>query len=344
MYCLGRNQENDTSVLADFAYSNFDGKHIGRKSDPHMIRVEAGALEKVSFASHNAVARHVAGQFTTDGQKVAAVAPLPYFWHLINNTATYRLYETFVQSGLHPKVAHLHTGDDYRYYHPIVADDLIAVTCELTRLYDREGRQGPMRFIEDLWQFRNQDNVLVGELVRKAVTVRYVTERKPAKMGTAPDVKAEVPAGRFSTIGPVNDRPYQTAALFDSKLSAYEHDIGPVTWTMMIQWMGAVDDYSRTHYDWDYAKERDFPGGIPIVAGPHMGALMLAPVSSWIGPDAWVEEFNHIQRHPVHPNDRLTTVGITRPLGDDKDRIRIEAWLLNEDKEVVNWADFLVCR
>jgi len=343
LYNVWRNFDDAQSILADFAYSNWDPKHLGRKSDPYMISIERGAIEKVAYASGNAMPWHASSEAIGDGLFSTPMAPLPFYWHLINNTPTYRVYEQFVQEGLDRNVAHLHTGDDYRFFHPIVPGDTIAVTCELTVLYEKQGRAGPMKFIEDVWSFHNQHNMLAGQLVRKAVTIYYTAERQPATPEAAPDVASLVPRNRLTSLDRKAWKRPIAANIFDGVRAGYTQEIGPITWTMMVQWMGAVDDYARTHYDWDYAVERGFPDESPIVAGPHMGALMIAPVLAWAGPSAVIEEFRHIQRHQINPNERMATFGYTEPMpSGDTDRMQVQSWLIDDEKRVRNWGTFVV--
>jgi hypothetical protein len=336
--------EGADSVLADFAYSDWDPKHLERRSDAHIVTIEPGAMRKVAFASGNALPWFTTNEPLADGRVSAPMASLPFYWNLINNTKTYRVYEQFVQDGLSRNVAHLHTGDDYFNFHPILPGDTIATTVELKVLYEKQGRAGPMKFIEDVWSFRNQHNVLAGQLVRKAVTIYYNKERKPAEPQQAPELSSLVPKDRITSLEPQAWRHPKPVDVFDGKPRGYSQDIGPISWTMMVQWMGAVDDYARTHYDFDYAIERGFPGETPIVAGPHMGALMIAPVLALAGRDAWIEEFRHIQRHQINPKERMSTFGVTAPVPGDRNRVQVTSWLVDDKGRTRNSGTFVLRR
>lgn len=345
MFCLGRNLTGVKSILSDFAVSGYDQSYIGHKSEPFMIGVDRSALEKAAYASGCAVPWHANADTLEDGSVVQPVAALPFYWYLLNNTPTYRAYETMYVMGdvMKQNDAHLHTGDDYRSFAPIVVGDTITITCELTRIYEKQGRQGPMKFIEDIWEFRNQHNVLVGDLVRKAVTIYAAENPPPPPPDLGPDLATKTSAAVQQLAKRAWDEPTSAVDLFDGKEHAYRQEYGTVTWTSMIQWMGAVDDYSKTHYDWDYAKERGFPGGVPITAGPQMGAAMIAPVVAWAGRGGWVEEFRHIQRRQVNPGDVLTTYGFSRPT-DDPERVVVEAWLVDGSNHVRNSGVFTIRR
>lgn len=345
MYCLGRNLEGVSSILSDFAVSGYDPGHIGRRSDPFMIEIDRSALQKAAFASGSAVPWHGSVDSLDNGDRLQPIASLPFYWYLINNTPTYRAYETQYVMGevMKQNDAHLHTGDDYRYFEPITVGDTIAVTCELTRVYEKQGRQGPMKFIEDIWEFRNQHNVLVGDLVRKAVTIYASDSPPPPKPDYGPDLASKTDAKVKSLSARAWDDPASAVDLFDGKEHAYRQEYGTVSWTSMIQWMGAIDDYAKTHYDWDYARDRGFPGGVPITAGPQMGAAMIAPVVAWAGRNAWMEEFRHIQRRQVNPGDVLTSYGYSKPT-DDPDRVSVEAWLVDDKNNIRNSGVFTIRR
>lgn len=317
MYPLGRPVDDVDSPLADFARSAWDAEHVGKRSEPYRIAVEAGALEKVDYASGIHLGSNGSG---------APIASHAYFWTLINNTPTYRKYEQYVQHGVEAGSAHVHTGDDYRYLRPIPAGETIAVTCEITRRYEKPGRQGRMVFIEDMWSFHDERGELAGDLVRKAVTVYYDGgESKPRyDIVAVPDV-AVARAGALPEIEPARlelGRPTH-AAQYDA-----------VSLTMMVQWMGAVDDYARTHYDPAYAAERGFPGGKPLVAGPHGGALMLGPLAQALGPRWWIERFDHLQRHVIVPDELLRTFGRVTRLHDDGGGIELELFLVDAEDRV----------
>lgn len=337
MFVLGRPFDGVESVMTDFARSKWDPSHIGRKSSPYTFTVELGAITKVAAASDilrpwSSTTQRAHGPWQ---RNVEPAAPLFYLWTLLNNTPNYRVYEDWVMHGLEPGSAHIHTGDDYFYWVPIRVGDQITVTCELTKVYEKHGRQGRLVFIEDTWDYRNQRNELAARLVRKAVTVYY--ENRDTNIPYQP---VELPPGEPTTLAEVS--PIDWADLAKGK-RLYDVDLGPLSRTSMVRWMGAVDDYAATHYDPDYAVEREFPNGQPLAAGPHMGALLAAPVSAWIGADGWLAEFHHLQRHEVFPKDRLRTLGVVSRAPSAADpTVEIETWLVDERGLNRNSGTFVV--
>ena len=57
-----------------------------------------------------------------------------------------------------------------------------------------------------------------------------------------------------------------------------------------------------------------------------------------------IEEFRHVQRHPINPKERLTTFGVSEPLGNDPDRLQVKSWLVDDAQHVRNWGTFVVRR
>jgi hypothetical protein len=327
MYCLGSELTGVPSVLTDFVRSNWDPALVGRRSTPYSFTVERGAVTKVAAAAE------VLGLWLAGGE--GEEAPLSYLWTMLNNTPDYRVYEDWVMQGLDPGSAHIHTGDDYFLYRPIRVGDRITVTCEISRVYEKPGRQGRLVFIEDTWEFRNDRNELAARLVRKAVTV-YYENRDPNPRYQQVDAPASVP-GALADIEPVVWSALKKGAV------VYDVDLGPLSRPSMVRWMGAVDDYAATHYDPDYAVERDFPGHQPLAAGPHLGALLAAPVAHWIGDTGRIAEFRHLQRHEVFPKERLRTFGtVSREptLGDPT--VEVEGWLLDDRGMMRNAGTFVV--
>lgn len=345
MYCLNRDVAGVNSLLLDFALSGFDEGFVGRKSDPFLIEVDRSAVEKAAYAAGMAVPWHAEADPLGNGATLKPIAVLPYFWHLINNTPTYRAYEAKFVMGdvMADRQGHLHTGDDYRYFEPIVVGDTIAVSCEVTRVYHKTGRQGPMKFIEDVWTFLNQHNRVAGELVRKVVTIDAVGTPPPPPPIPGPDLPALTGAAPKRIAARPWEDPASAVDLFDGREHAFRHEHGAVGLTSMVQWMGAVDDYAKTHYDVDYCRERGFPGDLPITAGPQAGAIMAAPVVAWAGRGGWIEEFRHIQRRSVYPGDVLATCGVARPTAD-RDVVEVEAWLVDDENRVRNTAGFTIRR
>lgn len=58
----------------------------------------------------------------------------------------------------------LNGGNEYEFFKPVQAGDILTATTKLVEIYQREGRMGKMLFIINETTFKNQD----GEVVTKA--------------------------------------------------------------------------------------------------------------------------------------------------------------------------------
>ena len=62
-------------------------------------------------------------------------------------------------------------GDEYEFFQPIQAGDVLSITRRLGDLYEREGRMGKMLFTVNETVFRNQQNEIV--LIQRSTTISY---------------------------------------------------------------------------------------------------------------------------------------------------------------------------
>jgi acyl dehydratase len=62
-------------------------------------------------------------------------------------------------------------GDEYEFFHPIQAGDVLSVTRRLGDLYERDGRMGKMLFTVNETVFRNHNKEIV--LIQRSTTIAY---------------------------------------------------------------------------------------------------------------------------------------------------------------------------
>jgi acyl dehydratase len=320
MFPFGRDVGDQPSVLADVAHSGWDRSFLGAQSQPYTFAIDQNSIERVAWGTCNAPP-WLDRSFGNGAPPIRAHAPHMYLWTLLNNTPTYRRYERWVMQDLPAQMAHLHTGDEYRFLEPIMIGDQIALVCRIERIYEKQGRYGRLVFMECRWTYTNQHGRDVATLLSKAVTLyREGTPPQPNPPPTPAAVR-EIFAGTPAT-GP---GPYslETGASF-------VHDWGAVTMKENIRWMAAVDDYATTHYDASYALAHGFPDGRPLLAGPHGGGLMTAAVALWLGEDGWIESFDHVQRQGLGVGERFQLAATVTANKPGRGGIAIDAWLLDE--------------
>jgi acyl dehydratase len=62
-------------------------------------------------------------------------------------------------------------GDEYEFFQPIHAGDVLSITRRLGNMYEREGRMGKMLFTVNETVFRNQKKEIV--LIQRSTTIAY---------------------------------------------------------------------------------------------------------------------------------------------------------------------------
>lgn len=62
-------------------------------------------------------------------------------------------------------------GDEYEFFQPIQAGDVLSITRRLGDMFERDGRMGKMFFQVDETVFRNQKKEIV--LIQRSTTIAY---------------------------------------------------------------------------------------------------------------------------------------------------------------------------
>jgi len=104
--------------------------HVGARGAPETREIERGALRKFAVATGDPHAAHH-GAVAAPTYVAALRSPLPP-----------------LPEPDEPFRSHLHTNDELELHAPIRAGDVVETTCELTDVFVKEGRSGPMLFTQ----------------------------------------------------------------------------------------------------------------------------------------------------------------------------------------------------
>ncbi|WP_181779046.1 FAS1-like dehydratase domain-containing protein [Pseudonocardia pini] len=102
--------------------------HVGARGVPAQIEIERGAIRKFAVATGDPSPLHH-GDVAPPTYVAALRSPLP----VLPQPAT-------------PFRSHLHTDDEIELYATLHPGDVVTVVCELTDVFVKEGRHGPMLF------------------------------------------------------------------------------------------------------------------------------------------------------------------------------------------------------
>ncbi|MDQ6522957.1 MaoC family dehydratase N-terminal domain-containing protein [Nocardioides sp. LHD-245] len=103
---------------------------VGSRGEPATIEVERGALRKFAVATGDPHPVHH-GDLAAPTYVAALRSPLPD-----------------LPEPERPFRSHLHTNDELELHEPIRPGDVLTVTAELTDVFVKQGRQGPMLFTQ----------------------------------------------------------------------------------------------------------------------------------------------------------------------------------------------------
>jgi len=319
MHYIGKETANVQSLLVDYARSGRSESFVGRTSEPYLIVADEKSIEQVAYACG---AAHD-WRLPSGASRGPVEAPHAYLFYLLNNTRTYRVYEQTIIAGLPSGRAQLHGGDDFHYHQPILSGDVLAVTATILPSYRKTGRHGELEFFSDEWRMVNQRNELAARLIRKGVALDFgesgeLTSPAENRVGLPPEPGS-----------PTWLRTTDAAAAFEIGQTTHLKRHPKFTWMSMMGWLAAVDEYSPTHYDPDFARAHRYGGGRNIVAGPQLASVMVAALEESLGPGWWISDYENVQRRAVYPNETLTSFSTVHAI--DGGAARIHLWLVDDE-------------
>ena len=319
MHHLGKETTGVHSLLVDYANSGRSESFVGRTSEPYLYVVDEKSIEQVAYACGAAHDwRMPGGAF-----RGPVEAPHAYLFYLLNNTRTYRVYEKTIITRLPSGRAQLHAGDDFHYLCPILSGDVLAVTATILPSYRKTGRHGELEFFSDEWRMYNQRNELAARLVRKAIALDF---GRSGELTSPVESRVDIPPAPGAATW-LRATDVESAFAVDQATHLKRHPT--FTWMSMMGWLAAVDEYSPTHYDPDFAKSHRYGGGRNIVAGPQLASVMVAALEESLGPGWWISDFENVQRRAVYPNETLTSFSRVHSIRDGI--VGMELWLVDDE-------------
>ena len=141
-----------------------------------------------------------------------------------------------------------------------------------------------------MYNLRNQ---LAARLIRKAVALDFgasgaLSSPSEDRIGVPPDPVAS----------PWQGGPDVRSAFTPGQVTHVKRH-PKFNWMSMMGWLAAVDEYSPTHYDPDFAKAHRYGDGRNIVAGPQLASVMVAALEEALGGAWWIGAYENVQRRAV---------------------------------------------
>lgn len=146
-------------------------KAIGVESEPSIYLVEKEPIRRCAAAMGDNNPLYHDEEYAKSKGYRSVVAPLGF-----QPTYSFPLKIAPMRADAGPRMPSgfsrfMNGGDEYEFFQPIQAGDVLSVTRRLGDLYEREGRMGKMFFTVNETVFRNQKNEIV--LIQRSTTIAY---------------------------------------------------------------------------------------------------------------------------------------------------------------------------
>jgi acyl dehydratase len=146
-------------------------KAIGVESEPTIVVVEREPIRRAAAAMGDNNPLYYDEEYAKSKGYRSIIAP-PGF----QPTYSFTLKTAPMRADAGPRMPtgfarFMNGGDEYEFFHPIQAGDVLSITRRLGDLYERDGRMGKMFFTVNETVFRNQKKEIV--LIQRSTTIAY---------------------------------------------------------------------------------------------------------------------------------------------------------------------------
>ena len=146
-------------------------KAIGVESEPTIVLVEKEPIRRLAAAMGDNNPLYHDEEYAKKLGYRSIIAP-PGF----QPTYSFTLKTAPMRADAGPRMPtgfarFMNGGDEYEFFQPIQAGDVLSITRRLGDLYERDGRMGKMFFTVNETVFRNQKKEIV--LIQRSTTIAY---------------------------------------------------------------------------------------------------------------------------------------------------------------------------
>ena len=139
---------------------------VGKKSDIYMMEVERGAIKKYADAIGDQNPLYWDDDYAATTRHGGTIAPPGFFGWRMRWNETLPLFtrfreelkSTMIEAGFKQL---LDGGQEFDFYHPVHAGDILASTQEMKSIVEREGKSGTMLLSVMETTYINQHGTLV---------------------------------------------------------------------------------------------------------------------------------------------------------------------------------------
>ena len=204
----------------------------------------------------------------------------------------------------------LNGGSDWQFLRPPYVGEWITQQFRILDIYQKEGRSGPLVFVDRLETQTNQNGHAI--LLARRTSIHRSRPPEQEVVNSQEDlrrVNISPPGPGESVARPeASSRPQRH---FEDVAVGEELDQvvkGPLTTTHLVRWAAANGNYARIHWDFPFAQVHQGLENVVVngsLKNQYLGQLLV----DFAGPGGWFKRFYVEHRGMDYPGDVLTAFG-----------------------------------
>ena len=214
----------------------------------------------------------------------------------------------------------LNGGSDWQFLRPPYVGDWVTRQFRILDIYQKQGRSGPLVFVERLETQTNQN----GHVMSLARRTSIHRSRPPEQ--EVVNSQEDLHRVNISPPGPgeavARPRPSSRPQLrFEDVAAGMELEPvvkGPLTTTHLVRWAAANGNYARIHWDFPFAQTHQGLENVVVngsLKNQYLGQLLI----DFAGVEGWFKRFYVEHRGMDYPGDVLTASGRVTAVRQDGD-------------------------
>ncbi len=208
----------------------------------------------------------------------------------------------------------LNGGSDWQFLRPPYAGSWITRRFKILDIYQKQGRSGPMVFVERLETQTDQHGQVI--LLARRVSIHRALDHDASGPQQGAAVAGELQTVAISPPGPGEEIPRPKPSV---RPQLYFEDVsegtalppvvkGPITTTHLVRWAAANGNYARIHWDLPFAQMQQGLENVVVngsLKNQYIGQLLV----DFAGPGGWLRRLCVQHRGMDYPGDVLTASG-----------------------------------
>ena len=213
----------------------------------------------------------------------------------------------------------LNGGSDWQFLRPPYVGSWITRQFEIVDIFQKQGRSGPLVFVERLETQTDQHGQVI--LLARRVSIHRALDQDATSPREGATVANDLQNVTLSPPGPGEDVPRPRPS---DRPQLHFEDVtegmvlppvvkGPMTTTHLVRWAAANGNYARIHWDLPFAQMQQGLENV-VVNGSLKNQFLGQLLVDFAGQGGWLRRFYVQHRGMDYPGDVLTANGLVSGL------------------------------